>query len=171
MWVITGYWHYWRKISLCILASTSPIWRNHLSETHAWKNCEVMDLAIEKTVRPVMTERQVRSANSRRSLFSLGGLMRHFLSPTWMGVRCRVPQDFCRHGPCAGGSSLLSLPWPILFSWWKYLASCFVTGPNVVKIGDSRKCNSRRNLGGASTHSTKKRCLTHFACANEAECI
>jgi propionyl-CoA carboxylase beta chain len=45
----------------------------------------------------------------------------------------------------------------------------FVTGPNVVKTVTHENVTAEE-LGGASTHSTKSG-VTHFACANEAECI
>jgi propionyl-CoA carboxylase beta chain len=45
----------------------------------------------------------------------------------------------------------------------------FVTGPNVVKTVTHENVTPEE-LGGASTHSTKSG-VTHFACANEAECI
>ena len=45
----------------------------------------------------------------------------------------------------------------------------FVTGPNVVKTVTHENVTAEE-LGGASTHSTKSG-VTHFASANEAECI
>jgi propionyl-CoA carboxylase beta chain len=45
----------------------------------------------------------------------------------------------------------------------------FVTGPNVVKTVTHEEVSSE-DLGGASAHSTKSG-VTHFACANEMECI
>jgi propionyl-CoA carboxylase beta chain len=45
----------------------------------------------------------------------------------------------------------------------------FVTGPNVVKTVTHEEVTSEE-LGGASTHSTKSG-VTHFACANDLECI
>jgi propionyl-CoA carboxylase beta chain len=45
----------------------------------------------------------------------------------------------------------------------------FVTGPNVVKTVTHEEVSSEE-LGGAETHATKSG-VTHFACANEIECI
>ncbi len=45
----------------------------------------------------------------------------------------------------------------------------FVTGPNVVKTVTHENVTAEE-LGGAITHSTKSG-VTHFSCANEAECI
>jgi propionyl-CoA carboxylase beta chain len=45
----------------------------------------------------------------------------------------------------------------------------FVTGPNVVKTV-TQETVTAEELGGASAHSTKSG-VTHFACANELECI
>ncbi|MEQ9022377.1 MAG: carboxyl transferase domain-containing protein, partial [Pseudomonadales bacterium] len=45
----------------------------------------------------------------------------------------------------------------------------FVTGPNVVKTVTQEEVTSEE-LGGAQTHASKSG-VTHFACANEAECI
>jgi propionyl-CoA carboxylase beta chain len=45
----------------------------------------------------------------------------------------------------------------------------FVTGPNVVKTVTHEEVTSEE-LGGAMTHATKSG-VTHFACANEIECI
>jgi propionyl-CoA carboxylase beta chain len=45
----------------------------------------------------------------------------------------------------------------------------FVTGPNVVKTVTHESVTAEE-LGGATAHSTKSG-VTHFACANEVECI
>ena len=45
----------------------------------------------------------------------------------------------------------------------------FVTGPNVVKTVTHEEVTAEE-LGGAMTHATKSG-VTHFACANEVECI
>jgi propionyl-CoA carboxylase beta chain len=71
-------------------------------------------------------------------------------------------------GPCAGGAvySPAITDFILMVENTSYM---FVTGPNVVKTVTHEEVTSEE-LGGASTHSTKSG-VTHFACANEIECI
>jgi len=71
-------------------------------------------------------------------------------------------------GPCAGGAVYSPAMTDFIFMV-ENTSFMFVTGPNVVKTVTHEDVTSEE-LGGASTHSTKSG-VTHFACANEAECI
>jgi propionyl-CoA carboxylase beta chain len=71
-------------------------------------------------------------------------------------------------GPCAGGAVYSPAMTDFIFMV-ENTSFMFVTGPNVVKTVTHENVTSEE-LGGASTHSTKSG-VTHFACANEAECI
>jgi propionyl-CoA carboxylase beta chain len=71
-------------------------------------------------------------------------------------------------GPCAGGAvySPAITDFILMVENTSYM---FVTGPNVVKTVTHEEVSSEE-LGGAMTHATKSG-VTHFACANEIECI
>src|SRR6187431_2577354 len=82
-----------------------------------------------------------------------------------MGV---VPQISAIMGPCAGGA-VYSPAITDFILMVENTSFMFVTGPNVVKTVTHENVTAEE-LGGAITHSTKSG-VTHFACANEAECI
>jgi propionyl-CoA carboxylase beta chain len=71
-------------------------------------------------------------------------------------------------GPCAGGAvySPAITDFIMMVEGTSYM---FVTGPNVVKTVTHETVTSEE-LGGAGTHASKSG-VTHFACANEVECI
>ena len=71
-------------------------------------------------------------------------------------------------GPCAGGAvySPAITDFILMVENTSYM---FVTGPNVVKTV-THEIVSSEELGGAKTHATKSG-VTHFACANEIECL
>jgi propionyl-CoA carboxylase beta chain len=71
-------------------------------------------------------------------------------------------------GPCAGGAvySPAITDFILMVENTSYM---FVTGPNVVKTVTHEDVTSE-DLGGAHTHASKSG-VTHFACANELECI
>jgi propionyl-CoA carboxylase beta chain len=79
-----------------------------------------------------------------------------------------VPQISAIMGPCAGGA-VYSPAITDFILMVENTSFMFVTGPNVVKTVTHEDVSSEE-LGGASTHSTKSG-VTHFACANEIECI
>jgi propionyl-CoA carboxylase beta chain len=79
-----------------------------------------------------------------------------------------VPQISAIMGPCAGGAvySPAITDFILMVENTSYM---FVTGPSVVKTVTQENVTAEE-LGGASTHSTKSG-VTHFACANERECV
>jgi propionyl-CoA carboxylase beta chain len=79
-----------------------------------------------------------------------------------------VPQLSAIMGPCAGGAvySPAITDFIMMVEGSSYM---FVTGPNVVKTVTHEQVTSEE-LGGAHTHASRSG-VTHFACANEVECI
>jgi propionyl-CoA carboxylase beta chain len=71
-------------------------------------------------------------------------------------------------GPCAGGAVYSPAITDFIFMV-EQTSFMFVTGPNVVKTVTHENVTAEE-LGGAAAHSTKSG-VTHFACANEVECI
>jgi len=136
-----------------------------LAEAHAEKICRIMDLAM-KTGAPVIGLNDSGGARIQEGVVSLGGYADIFYKNTMAsGV---IPQISAIMGPCAGGAvySPAITDFILMVENTSYM---FVTGPNVVKTVTHEEVTSEE-LGGASTHSTKSG-VTHFACANEIECI
>lgn len=136
-----------------------------LAEAHAEKICRIMDLAM-KTGAPVIGLNDSGGARIQEGVVSLGGYADIFYKNTMAsGV---IPQISAIMGPCAGGAvySPAITDFILMVENTSYM---FVTGPNVVKTVTHEEVTSEE-LGGASTHSTKSG-VTHFACANEVECI
>jgi propionyl-CoA carboxylase beta chain len=79
-----------------------------------------------------------------------------------------VPQISAIMGPCAGGAvySPAITDFILMVENTSYM---FVTGPNVVKTVTHEEVTSEE-LGGAMTHASKSG-VTHFAAANEVECL
>jgi propionyl-CoA carboxylase beta chain len=79
-----------------------------------------------------------------------------------------IPQISAIMGPCAGGAvySPAITDFILMVEHTSYM---FVTGPNVVKTVTHENVTSEE-LGGAHTHASRSG-VTHFALANEVECI
>jgi propionyl-CoA carboxylase beta chain len=136
-----------------------------LSETHAEKIVKIMDLAM-KNGAPVIGLNDSGGARIQEGVVSLGGYADIFYRNTLAsGV---IPQISAIMGPCAGGAVYSPAITDFIFMV-ENTSFMFVTGPNVVKTVTHENVTAEE-LGGASTHSTKSG-VTHFACANEAECI
>ena len=136
-----------------------------LSETHAEKICKIMDLAMENGA-PVVGLNDSGGARIQEGVVSLGGYADIFYrNVKSSGV---VPQISAIMGPCAGGAvySPAITDFILMVEHTSYM---FVTGPNVVKTVTHENVTSEE-LGGAHTHASKSG-VTHFACANEVECI
>jgi propionyl-CoA carboxylase beta chain len=71
-------------------------------------------------------------------------------------------------GPCAGGAVYSPAITDFIFMV-ENTSFMFVTGPNVVRTVTHENVTAEE-LGGALTHSTRSG-VTHFACANEIECL
>jgi propionyl-CoA carboxylase beta chain len=79
-----------------------------------------------------------------------------------------IPQISAIMGPCAGGA-VYSPAMTDFIMMVEHTSYMFVTGPNVVKTVTHENVTSEE-LGGAHTHASKSG-VTHFAVANEVECI
>lgn len=136
-----------------------------LAEAHAQKICRIMDLAMQNGA-PVIGLNDSGGARIQEGVVSLGGYADIFYRNTLAsGV---IPQISAIMGPCAGGA-VYSPAITDFIMMVEHTSYMFVTGPNVVKTVTHEEVSSE-DLGGASAHSVKSG-VTHFACANEVECI
>lgn len=162
--VVTGYGSINGKL-VYVFSQDFTVFGGSLSETHAEKICKIMDLAM-KNGAPVIGLNDSGGARIQEGVVSLGGYADIFYRNTIAsGV---IPQISAVMGPCAGGAvySPAITDFIMMVENTSYM---FVTGPNVVKTVTHEEVTSEE-LGGASAHSTKSG-VTHFACANEMECI
>ena len=136
-----------------------------LSETHAEKICNIMDLAMKNGV-PVIGLNDSGGARIQEGVVSLGGYAEVFWRNSMAsGV---VPQISAIMGPCAGGAVYSPAITDFTFMV-KGTSFMFVTGPNVVKTVTHEEV-TLEELGGALTHNTKSG-VAHFMSDNDAECI
>ncbi len=162
--VITGYGLIHARL-VYVFSQDFTVFGGSLSETHAEKICKIMDLAM-KNGAPVIGLNDSGGARIQEGVVSLGGYADIFYRNTRAsGV---VPQISAVMGPCAGGAvySPAITDFILMVERTSYM---FVTGPNVVKTVTHEEV-SAEELGGAMTHASKSG-VTHFACANEIECI
>src|SRR5690348_5567267 len=162
--VVTGYGQIDGRL-VYVFSQDFTVFGGSLSETHAEKICKVMDLAM-KNGAPVIGLNDSGGARIQEGVVSLGGYADMFYRNTLAsGV---IPQISAIMGPCAGGA-VYSPAITDFILMVEQTSFMFVTGPNVVKTVTHEDVTSEE-LGGAQTHSTKSG-VTHFACANEADCI
>lgn len=148
-----------------VFSQDFTVFGGSLSETHAEKIVKLMDLAM-KNGAPIIGLNDSGGARIQEGVVSLGGYADIFYRNTLAsGV---VPQISAIMGPCAGGA-VYSPAITDFILMVENTSFMFVTGPNVVKTVTHEDVTSEE-LGGAMTHSTKSG-VTHFACANELECI
>ncbi|MBX9449447.1 MAG: acyl-CoA carboxylase subunit beta [Taibaiella sp.] len=162
--VITGYGAVNGRL-VYVFSQDFTVFGGSLSETHAEKICKIMDLAMQNGA-PVIGLNDSGGARIQEGVVSLGGYADIFLRNTQAsGV---IPQLSAIMGPCAGGAvySPAITDFILMVEHTSYM---FVTGPNVVKTVTHEEVSSEE-LGGAMTHASKSG-VTHFACANEVECI
>jgi propionyl-CoA carboxylase beta chain len=162
--VITGYGTIYGRL-VYVFSQDFTVFGGSLSETHAEKICKIMDLAM-KNGAPLIGLNDSGGARIQEGVVSLGGYADIFYRNTLAsGV---VPQISAIMGPCAGGAvySPAITDFILMVENTSYM---FVTGPNVVKTVTHEEVTSEE-LGGAKTHASKSG-VTHFACANEIECI
>jgi propionyl-CoA carboxylase beta chain len=162
--VVTGYGTVNGRL-VYVFSQDFTVFGGSLSETHAEKICKVMDLAM-KNGAPVIGLNDSGGARIQEGVVSLGGYADIFYRNTLAsGV---IPQISAIMGPCAGGAvySPAITDFILMVENTSYM---FVTGPNVVKTVTHEEVSSEE-LGGAHTHAAKSG-VTHFACANEVECI
>jgi propionyl-CoA carboxylase beta chain len=162
--VITGYGTVNGRL-VYIFSQDFTVFGGSLSETHAEKIVKIMDLAMQNGA-PIIGLNDSGGARIQEGVVSLGGYADIFYRNTLAsGV---IPQLSAIMGPCAGGA-VYSPAITDFILMVENTSFMFVTGPNVVKTVTHENVTAEE-LGGASTHSTKSG-VTHFACANEAECI
>lgn len=162
--VVTGY----GKVSgrlVYVFSQDFTVFGGSLSETHAEKIVKIMDLAMQNGA-PLIGLNDSGGARIQEGVLSLGGYADIFYRNTLAsGV---IPQISAIMGPCAGGAVYSPAITDFIFMV-EQTSFMFVTGPNVVKTVTHESVTAEE-LGGAATHSTKSG-VTHFACANEVECI
>lgn len=162
--VVTGYGTVNGRL-VYVFSQDFTVFGGSLSETHAEKIVKIMELAM-KNGAPVIGLNDSGGARIQEGVVSLGGYADIFYRNTLAsGV---IPQISAIMGPCAGGAVYSPAITDFIFMV-ENTSFMFVTGPNVVKTVTHEDVTSEE-LGGATTHSTKSG-VTHFACANEAECI
>ncbi|HEY1030876.1 MAG TPA: acyl-CoA carboxylase subunit beta [Flavipsychrobacter sp.] len=162
--VVTGYGTINGRL-VYVFSQDFTVFGGSLSETHAEKICKIMDLAIQNGA-PVIGLNDSGGARIQEGVVSLGGYADIFYrNVKSSGV---VPQISAIMGPCAGGA-VYSPAITDFIMMVEHTSYMFVTGPNVVKTVTHENVTSEE-LGGAMTHASKSG-VTHFACANEVECI
>ncbi|HYG20906.1 MAG TPA: carboxyl transferase domain-containing protein, partial [Ohtaekwangia sp.] len=162
--VVTGYGTINGRL-VYVFSQDFTVFGGSLSETHAEKIVKIMDLAM-KNGAPIIGLNDSGGARIQEGVVSLGGYADIFYRNTLAsGV---VPQISAVMGPCAGGAVYSPAITDFIFMV-ENTSFMFVTGPNVVKTVTHENVTAEE-LGGAITHSTKSG-VTHFASANEAECL
>ncbi len=162
--VITGYGTIQGRL-VYVFSQDFTVFGGSLSETHAEKIVKIMDMAM-KNGAPLIGLNDSGGARIQEGVVSLGGYADIFYRNVLAsGV---VPQISAIMGPCAGGAVYSPAMTDFIFMV-ENTSFMFVTGPNVVKTVTHENVTAEE-LGGASAHSTKSG-VTHFASANEAECI
>lgn len=162
--VITGYGTIHGRL-VYVFSQDFTVFGGSLSETHAEKIVKIMDLAM-KNGAPIIGLNDSGGARIQEGVVSLGGYADIFYRNTLAsGV---IPQISAIMGPCAGGAVYSPAITDFIFMV-ENTSFMFVTGPNVVKTVTHENVTAEE-LGGAIAHSSKSG-VTHFACANEAECI
>ena len=148
-----------------VFSQDFTVFGGSLSETHAEKICKIMDLAMQNGA-PLVGLNDSGGARIQEGVVSLGGYADIFhRNVKASGV---IPQLSAIMGPCAGGA-VYSPAITDFIMMVEHTSYMFVTGPNVVKTVTHENVTSEE-LGGAHTHASKSG-VTHFACANELECI
>ena len=162
--VVTGYGTINGRL-VYIFSQDFTVFGGSLSETHAEKIVKIMDLAL-KNGAPVIGLNDSGGARIQEGVVSLGGYADIFYRNTMAsGV---IPQLSAIMGPCAGGAVYSPAITDFIFMV-ENTSFMFVTGPNVVRTVTHENVTAEE-LGGASTHSSRSG-VTHFACANEIECL
>jgi propionyl-CoA carboxylase beta chain len=162
--VVTGYGTINGRL-VYVFSQDFTVFGGSLSETHAEKICKIMDLAIQNGA-PLIGLNDSGGARIQEGVVSLGGYADIFYrNVKSSGV---IPQISAIMGPCAGGA-VYSPAITDFIMMVEHTSYMFVTGPNVVKTVTHENVTSEE-LGGAHTHASKSG-VTHFACANEIECI
>jgi propionyl-CoA carboxylase beta chain len=162
--VITGYGTVHGRL-IYVFAQDFTVFGGSLSEAHAEKIVQIMDLAL-KNGAPIIGINDSGGARIQEGVASLGGYANIFYKNTMAsGV---VPQISVVMGPCAGGAVYSPAITDFVFMV-ENSSYMFVTGPKVVKTVTHEEVTAEE-LGGAHAHSTKSG-VTHFSETNELACL
>src|SRR5690349_21782425 len=162
--VVTGYGTIGGRL-VYVFSQDFTVFGGSLSEADAEKVVRIMDLAMQNGA-PVIGLNDSGGARIQEGVVSLGGYADIFYRNTLAsGV---IPQISAVMGPCAGGAVYSPAITDFVFMV-ENTSFMFVTGTNVVKTVTNENVTAEE-IGGAFAHSTKSG-VTHFACANEVECI
>ena len=162
--VVTGYGTINGRL-VYVFSQDFTVFGGSLSETHAEKIVKVMELAMQNGA-PLIGLNDSGGARIQEGVVSLGGYADIFYRNVMAsGV---IPQISAIMGPCAVGAVYSPAMTDFIFMV-ENTSFMFVTGPNVVKTVTHENVTAEE-LGGASAHSMKSG-VTHFASANEVECI
>lgn len=162
--VVTGFGKIHGR-SVYVFSQDFTVLGGSLSETHAQKICNIMDLALKNGV-PVIGLNDSGGARIQEGVVSLGGYAEVFWRNSMAsGV---IPQISAVMGPCAGGAVYSPAITDFIFMV-QDTSFMFVTGPNVVKTVTHEEVSSE-DLGGALAHSTKSG-VCHFTSENDADCL
>src|ERR671912_2494893 len=162
--VVTGYGAIDGRL-VYVYSQDFTVFGGSLSGVVAEKMCKIMGLAM-KNGAPIIGINDSGGARIQEGVLSLAGYGEIFLRNVQAsGV---IPQISAVMGPCAGGAVYSPAITDFIFMV-DQTSFMFVTGPNVVKTVTHENVTAEE-LGGATTHSTKSG-VTHFACANEVECL
>ena len=162
--VVTG----WGTVNgrlIYVYSQDFTVFGGSLSETHAQKNCKIMDMAIQNGA-PVVGMNDSGGARIQEGVASLAGYAEVFQRNIMAsGV---VPQISLIMGPCAGGAVYSPAMTDFIFMV-KDSSYMFVTGPDVVKTVTNEVVTAEE-LGGASVH-TRKSSVADGAYENDIEII
>ena len=162
--VITG----WGTINgrmVYVFSQDFTVFGGSLSETHAWKICKIMDMAVRNGA-PVIGINDSGGARIQEGVASLAGYAEVFQRNIMAsGV---VPQISVVMGPCAGGAVYSPAMTDFIFMV-KDTSYMFVTGPDVVKTVTNEVVTAEE-LGGALTH-TRKSSVADGAFENDVEAL
>ncbi len=136
-----------------------------VGEKHAWKICEVMDMAL-KNGTPFISINDSGGARIQEGVLSLRGYGRIFYYNTLLsGV---VPQISIIAGPCAGGAAYSPAMMDFIIMVEK-TGQLFIAGPQVIKEATGESI-SAEELGGAMTQATITGNI-HFIARDDADAI
>jgi len=162
--VVTGYGEIHGRL-VYVFSQDFTVFGGSLSESHAAKICQIMDLAM-KNGAPVIGLNDSGGARIQEGVVSLAGYADIFYRNTRAsGV---IPQISVIMGPCAGGAVYSPALTDFVFMV-EDTSFMFVTGPNVVKTVTHEEVSSE-DLGGALTHAEKSG-VNHFTSPNDLECL
>ena len=150
---------------VAVFSQDFTVFGGSLSEAHAAKICNVMDLAMRLGI-PIVGLNDSGGARIQEGVVSLGGYSDIFLRNTLAsGV---VPQISAILGPCAGGSVYSPALTDFIFMV-EGTSYMHITGPDVVRAVTHEDVTSEA-LGGAIVHASRSG-VSHFTARDDAACM